>query len=296
METGMLEQLIPAASQMPAVLAIVLVMLIAFFGAFIGGMTGLGGGMLIKPILGNALAMATSTLSLYASKFISTSVVFSMSGKSALIYKKEGFEYNMKLFIYMGIGLIIGILSVDFLPFDVSGGMEVFLQGCLYILVFLSVLLREKYPKLNYIDNKGMTVLVGFVIGFLSSFFGIGGGAIKVPFFLIFFSMTMKEAAVYSFLVSLVTEPLKLIQYGTHIYHLPDASGALPMIVLLSVLCIPSAIIGATLGVGIQKKSSDKFVATAFNSVIMYFAIISLVSGWSMINGNGPVSLFSLFM
>ncbi len=292
----MLEQIIPIASQMPAYLAIILVMLIAFFGAFIGGMTGLGGGMLIKPILGNALAMATSALSLYASKFISTSVVFSMSAKSALIYKKEGFEYNMKLFIYMGIGLAVGILSVDFLPFDVSGGMEVFLQGCLYVLVFLSVLLRDKYPKLNFTDNAAMTILVGFIIGFLSSFFGIGGGAIKVPFFLIFFSMNMKQAAVYSFLVSLVTEPLKLIQYGTHIYNIPDASGALPIIVILGVLCIPSAIIGATLGVGIQRKSSEKFVANAFNAVIIYFAILSLISGWSMMNGNGPISLFSLFM
>ncbi len=292
----MLEQIIPVASSMPAVLAVILVMLIAFFGSFIGGMTGLGGGMLIKPILGNALAMATSTLSLYASKFISTSVVFSMSAKSASIYKKEGFEYNMSLFAFMGIGLALGIFSVDYLPFDVSGGMEVFLQGCLYILVFLSVLLRDKYPRLNFTENKGMTVLVGFVIGFLSSFFGIGGGAIKVPFFLIFFSMTMKQAAVYSFLVSLVTEPLKLFQYGSHIYSMPDVTGALPIIIGLSVLCIPSAIIGATLGVGIQKKSSDKFVATAFNSVIIYFAIISLISGWSMMHGNGTVSLFNLFM
>ncbi len=296
MDTAILEQIIPVASSMPVFLAVILVMAIAFFGAFIGGMTGLGGGMLIKPILGNALAMATSTLSLYASKFISTSVVFSMSAKSALIYKKEGFEYNMTLFAYMGIGLALGIFSVDFLPFDVSGGMEVFLQGCLYVLVFFSVLFRDKYPRLNFIDNKVMMILVGFVIGFLSSFFGIGGGAIKVPFFLIFFAMDMKQAAVYSFLVSLVTEPLKLFQYGSHIYSMPDVTGALPMIILLSVLCIPSAIFGAILGVGIQKKSSEKFVATAFNTVIIYFAIISLISGVSMLNGNGPISLFNLFM
>lgn len=285
--------LIPMAASGQYWLSIIAIFIIAFFGAFVGGLTGLGGGMLIKPILGNTLGMATSKISLYASKFISTSVVFSMSIKSSSIYKREGFKFNMEIFKNISIGLVIGILNVDFIPLKISPGAETFLQGILYILVFLSVLLRDKYPRLNYSENRFATIFVGFIIGFLASFFGIGGGAIKVPFFIIFFSMTMKEAAIYSFLVSMVTEPLKLFQYGIHIFNLPE--GGLSMLgttAMLSVICIPAAIIGATLGVRLQKKSSDKFVANSFNLVIIYFAIESLVSGLLMLNGYEPISLF----
>ncbi|MGL5328985.1 MAG: sulfite exporter TauE/SafE family protein [Peptostreptococcaceae bacterium] len=290
-------ELIPIGQNISIPMIFAAIFLISFFGAFIGGITGLGGGMLIKPMLGNILYMSATKISLYISKFISTTVVFSMSAKSANMYRKSGFEYNLQLFMYISIGLILGIFSVDFLPFNIPGDIEVLLQGILYVLVFISVLLRDKYPKLNFTNNHSMTILIGFLIGFLSSFFGIGGGAIKVPFFLIFFSFTMKEAAIYSFLVGLVTEPLKLVQYGFHINNFTNIGPeALKISILLGLISVPAAILGATFGVSIQKKASDKFVANSFNAVIIYFAIISIASGISMINGNGPLSIFTILL
>lgn len=293
---AILYTLIPVDPSISIPVLLIIIFLISFFGSFIGGITGLGGGMLIKPMLGNILGMASTKISLYLSKFISTSVVFSMSAKSANMYRKSGFEYNLKLFLNISIGLVIGILSVDLLPIKIPGDVEVLLQGILYTLVFFSVLLRNKYPKLNYSDNRFKTILIGFIIGFLSSFFGIGGGAIKVPFFLIFFALPMKQAAIYSFLVSLVTEPLKLLQYGVHILKFPEIGpDALKVAILLGLISVPAAILGAALGVSIQKKSSDRFIANSFNVVIIYFAIMSIVSGISMLNGKGPVSIFLIF-
>ncbi|MGL5330471.1 MAG: hypothetical protein ACRDD7_14465, partial [Peptostreptococcaceae bacterium] len=131
-----IHELIPISQNMSIILIIGSIFLISFFGAFIGGITGLGGGMLIKPMLGNILYMSATKLSLYVSKFISTTVVFSMSAKSANMYRKSGFEYNLKLFVYISIGLVLGILSVDLLPIDIPGDIEILLQGILYVLVF----------------------------------------------------------------------------------------------------------------------------------------------------------------
>lgn len=307
----------PGAPDLSLIVIAVIVFAIAFFGAFIGGITGLGGGMLIKPMLGSMLGMAVNAISLYVSKFISTTVVFSMSIKSTTIYRKTGFEYSMKIFKFLAIGLVTGILSVNLIKTP-DGALEVLLQGILYFLVFLSVLLRDKYPRLHFHDKPFAIVCVGFVIGFLSAFFGIGGGAIKVPFFLIFFAMTMKEAAIYSFLAALVTEPVKLIQYAFHINaaqsefvteavnsNLIDATTqasinphlALYIAFVFGLLCVPAAILGAKYGVKIQQRSSDSFVANTFNIVIVYFALISLVSGILMMSGKieAPLSIFQLF-
>ncbi len=290
----MFDIIFPALESVPMPITTIIVMLIAFFGSFIGGITGVGGGMIIKPMLGNMLGMAVTTISLYASKFISTSVVLSMSIRTSTIYKRDGFDYDIKLFVRISIGLVLGILSVDLIPVEITPAIETILQGILYTLVFVSVLLREKYPKLNYVDNTIMAIIVGFVIGFLSSFFGIGGGAIKVPFFIIFFSMPVSQAAIYSFLVSIVTEPLKLIQYGTHLIDDTSSVEILFPVVIISLLCVPAAIMGATLGVSIQKKSSDRFIANAFNTVVMYFAITSFISGISIMKGNGTVTLVDI--
>lgn len=314
----LLPVIFPTGGDLGIVILAIIVFAIAFFGAYIGGITGLGGGMLIKPMLGSMLGMAVNSLALYISKFISTGVVFSMSAKSASMYRKSGFEYSMQIFKYLAIGLVVGILSVNLIPTP-EGGMELFLQGILYFLVFLSVLLRDKYPRLQLKDKPLAIVGVGFMIGFLSAFFGIGGGAIKVPFFLIFFAMTMKEAAIYSFLAAMVTEPVKLIQYSFHINtaqseivntalsnNVLSASEVaalnphlgLYVAIFFAVICIPAAILGAMFGVRIQQKSTDKFVANMFNAVIVYFATISLLSGILMLNGtiDTPLSIFQLFM
>lgn len=271
------------------------ILVIVFFGAFIGGITGLGGGMIIKPMLGSILGMASTTIGLYISKFISTSVVFSMSLKSARISIKNGFVFQKRVFLNLAIGLILGSLLVEVVSKELSVGVEILTQGLLYTVVFFSVLLRNYYPHFKMQNSVILTIVVGMAIGFISAFFGIGGGAIKIPFFIICFSMSMKEAAVFSFLAALVTEPLKLIQYGTHI--LEFGGEYLVFAIIIGIICIPVAILGAILGLSIQNRSTDNFVANCFNIVIVYFAITSIYSGFLMLSGKSdvPFSLIQIF-
>lgn len=272
------------------------IFIISFIGSLIGGITGLGGGMIIKPMFSTILLM-TSTIGTVVSKFISTSVVFSMSAKSVNYYQKQNVKFDYKLGFMLGFGIIVGIYAVHLVP-RVGFALESLLQGILYFLVFLVVLLRDKYVKLNYRHNVVIVILIGIIIGFLASFFGIGGGAIKMPFFIVFFAMTVKEAAIYSFFASLVSEPVKLFQYGRDIIVQDQSLEALKITGIVSIVVVIAAIIGGTLGVRIQHKSNEKFVAIMFNIVILYFAFESTLTGAFMLLGwsDSPISIFNIFL
>lgn len=268
------------------------IFIICFIGSFVGAITGLGGGMIIKPMFGSALQM-TSHIGNLVAKFMSTSVVFTMSSKSSWYYKKQKVSFDYKLGMVLGIGIIAGILAV-MLVGNILFALEILLQGILYFIVFLVVLFRDKYPKCNYRNNVVVILLIGFVIGFLSSFFGIGGGAIKIPFFIVFFSMSVKEAAIYSFFASMISEPVKLFQYGFDIFEFN------PMVIKIALLGAlvagVAAIIGGSIGVKIQNKASEKFIANFFNVVIVYFAFESVVNGILLMNHIivTPLSIFQI--
>lgn len=271
------------------------ILLIAFIGSFIGGVTGLGGGMIIKPMLDSVLGMASTTIGLYISKFISTSIVLSMSLNATRIGTKNGFTFSKKVFFNLAIGLVVGSLLIEFISRELEPGIEILSQGILYFTVFILVLLRNHYPHFKMQKSIVLTICVGIIIGFISAFFGIGGSAIKIPLFIICFSMSMKEAVIFSFLSSLVTEPIKLLQYGSHISEF--GGDYLLFAVVIAILCIPVALIGSILGLSIQNRSSNEFVANCFNGVIIYFAITSTYSGIMMITGKSeiPFSIIQLF-
>jgi len=54
-------------------------------------------------------------------------------------------------------------------------------------------------------------IFVGALMGFISGMFGVGGGAIKLPFVLVFFGVTVKQAAMYSLILGLVSSPIKML-------------------------------------------------------------------------------------
>lgn len=271
------------------------IFIIAFVASFIAGLTGLGGGLVVKPML-NSILKLTSTIGVFVSKFITTSIVFSMATKSVLFYQQQKTKIDYKLGFLLTFGIFIGVYIIgktNPVPFAI----EAFLQGILCLVIFLTVFFRDKYPKFKFRNNKLVVILVGIFIGVISTFFGIGGGGLKVAAFVMFFSMTVKEAAIYSFLTSVITEPAKIILYGKEIADLDQSLLALKLTSLLTIIAIIGSVLGASIGVRIQKRSSEKFVAHAFSAVVLYFAIELLTTGILMYFDiiEQPISIFLIF-
>ena len=176
-----------------------LVYLGSFFGGLLGSLTGLGGGVIVVPMLTILFGVDIH----FAAGASLISVIATSSG-SASAYIKEGFSnirIGMFLEIATTIGAVIGASMIGLIkPNHIS-----IIFGCILIYSALSSLFMKKDNENITIENKHSTFLklngdyptpegmknyvvqnvpLGFLMssfaGILSGLLGIGGGAIKV--------------------------------------------------------------------------------------------------------------------
>ena len=165
--------------------------LLGFAAGILGSMIGLGGGIIVVPVLtlmGFPPTVAASN-SLFAALSNATASTISYS-------KQKRIEYSLglKLGLLSVPGTILGaILSTDIAPdiFKILFGF-VLISSAVYI--FLSKKIETKEKTIS----KQMIIFVigaSFFAGIISSFFGIGGGIIFVPLMVVGMGMAMKKAA-----------------------------------------------------------------------------------------------------
>lgn len=151
------------------------------------------------------------------------------------------------------------------------------LQGLILgILLVISVIyINVKNAKSFKITNPICIAAVGLTLGFIASFLGVGGGPINVAFVVLFFSMTVKEAAIYSVGTIFFSQLSKLITLGvTH--TIPKCS------ILTLAVAIICAVAGGILGAKMNKKGNEKVIKTIFTIVV---ALIALVNFYNAIVG-----------
>lgn len=169
--------------------------LIGILAGFIGGLMGVGGGIVVVPALlfifylldypaAHAMQVAVGT-SLAA-------MVFTAASSAYAHFKKKGIYWNLAAILAPGIivGAILGSLIADALSSEVLTicfGVFLILVGLQF---FISKQIKESEHKNPHLVTIGV---MGFIIGALSSIFGIGGGIITVPF-LTAFHTPMKNA------------------------------------------------------------------------------------------------------
>lgn len=210
-------------------------------GAF-GAVLGVGGGIIIVPVL-TYLGLSptqTSSTSLFA--------VLSTSAGSTVEYSRQKrIEYGLalRLAAIAAPGAVIGaLLSRQFTPelFKLYFGILIIMTG-LYILDRKSVL-NERFRIRTGFKNV-FIYTCGFAAGILSSLFGVGGGIIFVPIMLILLGIDMHRAAPTSQLILFISS---LVGIATHSYlgH-PDY--------LYAAALAAGAFIGAQIGARISKRA-----------------------------------------
>ena len=164
---------------------------LGFTAGVLGSMIGLGGGIIVVPVLtflGFPPTVAASN-SLFAA--LSNSIASTISYS-----KQRRIEYSL--------GLKLGLLSI---PGTVLGALfstnvapDVFkiLFGFVLIASAAYIFLRKKIESKEKKTSKQLMIFAigaSFFAGIISSFFGIGGGIIFVPLMVAGMGMTMKKAA-----------------------------------------------------------------------------------------------------
>jgi uncharacterized membrane protein YfcA len=174
---------------------------LGFAAGLLGSMIGLGGGIIVVPVLtflGFPPTVAASKI-LFAALSNATASTISYS-------KQKRIEYSL--------GLKLGLLSIPgtvlgaIISTDVAPDIFKILFGFVLIASSAYIFLRKKIESKEKTISKQMIIFAigaSFFAGIISSFFGIGGGIIFVPLMVVGIGMAMKKAAPTSQMVLLFT-------------------------------------------------------------------------------------------
>ena len=247
--------------------------LTALLSCVIGKICGMGGGVIIKPVLD-----ALGTMSVASINFLSSCTVTGMTcwsvGKPAV---SGGSEINWKLSTPLAVGAAIGgILGKEmfervaglFRDANMAGGVQAFILFIATLATLIFTIFKDRIA-LRQVSNRILCILIGLVLGMLGSFLGIGGGPFNMAVLYYFFSMSTKIAAqnsLYVILVSQITGLLKTI-----------LSGNMPQInVWLLVGMIVYGVIGSEVGGRINKKLSENKATILFECSMVLVLCINI--------------------
>jgi len=210
----------------------------------LGSMIGLGGGIVVVPVLtflGFSPQLAASN-SLFAA--------FSNAVASTISYaKQKRIEYIL--------GLKLGLLSIPgtilgaFISADITPSVFKMLFGIVLIVSSVYIFSKRKMESKAYNLSKQIMVLAvaaSFFAGIISSLFGIGGGIVFVPLMVIAIGLSMKLAAPTSQFILLFASTSGMIAHA-FLGH-PDFYQAL----LLGGGAFVGGLVGSRLSLEIEEK------------------------------------------
>lgn len=227
----------------------------------LGSMIGLGGGIIVVPVLtffGFPPTLAASN-SLFAALSNATASTISYAKQ-----KRIDFSLGLKLGLLSVPGTVLGA----YVSSDVTPGIFKILFGLVLISSAFYIFLRKKIEtKQKVVTKQLMLFAIGasFFAGIISSFFGIGGGIIFVPLMVVGIGMTMKKAAPTSQFILLFASLSGVISHSL-LGH-PDFLQA----GLLAIGSFVGGLIGARLSLDIRERYLQILV-----SVIIIAAAVKL--------------------
>ena len=145
-------------------------------------------------------------------------------------------------------------------------------QSSLLFLLTLSVLIFTIFKDRispRHREDIPFTILVGFLLGSLASFLGIGGGPINLAVLYFFFSMDSKTAALNSIFIIFFSQIASLI-FTASTGMIPDFNP------LILILMIGGGIGGGISGSFISKRLTHKGVDKLFMTVMILIILICL--------------------
>ena len=244
---------------------------LGFAAGILGSMIGLGGGIIVVPILtflGFSPSVAASN-SLFAA--LSNAIASTTSYSKQ---KRIEFSLGLKLGLLSVPGTILGAVFSS----DVSSEIFKILFGIILVLSSAYIFLRKKLESKEKTLSKQMVIFAigaSFFAGIVSSVFGIGGGIIFVPLMVVGMGMTMKRAAPTSQLILLFASLSGVIVHS--ILGHPDFFQA----GLLAIGSFFGGLVGARLSLDIK----ERYLQILVSVVILIAAVKLFIDSFSDTSG-----------
>lgn len=265
-------------------------LLLGAFSGFIAGLLGVGGGLLIVPVLAGLFAyfMPESLIMQMAIGTSLMSIVFTSLSSIYAHHRQQKVLWLLvqRLSIGILIGAILGAVFADYLPSDYLRYLFALFE--LFVAWQLLFALKAKVKKTEnnspplpspFLAKTGLMALVGSLIGFLSSILGIGGGTMTTPF-LLSCRIAIKNAIATSAAVGLpiaIAGSLGFIMMGWSHQNLPELSlGYVYLPALFGILF--TSVLFAPLGAMATQRLPTKLLKKVFAILLIVLAIKLLMS------------------
>lgn len=246
---------------------------VSFCASIIGAICGIGGGVIIKPVLDAIGVMEVSTIS-----FLSGCTVLSMSVVSIFRALTQGgaaieFKRGTPLAIGAAIGGILGKeifqAAMRFIPdLNKVGAIQAVIL-CVITIAALVYTINASKIKTHNIYNSFISVAIGLVLGLTSVFLGIGGGPINIIVLTFFFSMETKQAAINSVYIIMISQLASLVSILIT-QSIPEFE--IGVLILMAF----GGITGALVGSKINKKITSNDVKRLFVGLLVAMIFINI--------------------
>ena len=235
---------------------------IAISASIIGGICGIGGGVLIKPLLD-----ITGIADPSQASFLSAVTVLTMTGyytgKNLLTSRKVDNPIDYRVTVPLAVGASLGgvagkvlfelIKSRNSSP-NIVGVVQSIVLGVLVIGTLIYTLRKSKIKSLK-IEKRSISLIIGLALGLLSSFLGIGGGPFNIAVLFFFFSMETKDAVQNSLFIILFSQ-ISSLTYMIVGGKIPEVD--MRMLLFMAAGGVVGGVIGKRIGKQINSKTTDK--------------------------------------
>lgn len=252
--------------------------LVSFLASIIGSICGIGGGIIIKPTLDILGVLSVETIS-----FLSGCTVLSMSVAS-LLKGKNGIKNEIKLLVAipLAIGAILGgifgkrtfILLESYLSNENYVGLiQSIIMSIILIFTIYAIFHLKRGSKFQrmFKDNILMTTIIGFILGLISSFLGIGGGPMNIIILTIFFLMPARVAALNNLFIIMFSQ-LSSLSYLIITNRLPEFN------ILILILMVVGGVLGGVIGSNYRNKISNEIIEKLFTKAMVVVLLINIAN------------------
>ncbi len=246
--------------------------LIALCASIIGSSSGIGGGIIIKPVLDS-----TGLLDVAAVSFLSGCTVLTTTSLS--VWRSQGSSYtvNWRVTLPLAVGAALGGVCGKWL-FNVmlqrtaNGNAVGTVQAVALLVINIGVFaftLAKPHIKAHTLSNRIHCTLIGLALGVVSSFLGIGGGPINIAVLYYCFSTSPKTTAINSLFV------ICLSQLANLCYTMVTRTVPAFDVTTLALMC-GGGVIGSLCGGNLRARLSDKNMGRLFMAILVLLMCINV--------------------